>query len=644
MANLGRTFALAAALSLTALLPVRAPGAKVEPSPKPARDYSRFDKKLGGDQEILHALERLTYGPRPGDIAAVKKMGLKQWIDLQLHPDRIAGNPELEKHLLPLESLRLNQSDTAAQYPTPQIIRAVALGKQPLPEDPIAREAVENRVRRLDAKKEVPENEPLEPKVPLTSLLTPAQVKIVRTGSLEDRRVLLVSIPASKIDDVIIALNNGQRNQLLPSASPELRRKLMLANNPQQVVAADLAEGKLFRAIYSNRQLEEVLVDFWFNHFNVYLDKGNDRFMVPTYERESIRPYVLGRFRDLLEATATSPAMLFYLDNWQSVAAPVPPAANAKQAKQTKQAKQNTRGLNENYARELMELHTLGVDGGYTQQDIIEVARCFTGWTIAQPKDGGAFNYNDRNHDKGEKMVLGVTIPAGGGKEDGEKVLDILAHHPSTARFISRELAQRFVADDPPPLLIERMAQTFRDSDGDIRAVLTTLFTSKEFFSQGAYRAKVKSPFEMIVSAVRATGAKVDYAMPLANQISTWGEPLYRKLEPTGYSNVGSEWLNSAALIERMNFALQLGQNKMQGLQLDPKRFSPKPEVTAKLLLFTNPSGQTLGAIEKTLNEQKKKNPKQTPLQASKQAASQAASNPGLIAGLVIGSPDFQRR
>ncbi len=324
-----RPLALATLLSLTALLPARTPGAN--PDPKPNLNYGQFEKKLGGDQAILHALDRLTFGPRPGDVAVVKKMGVKKWIDLQLHPDQIPENRELDKHLQPLESLRMSQADTVAQYPTQQVIRAVALGKQPLPDDPVAREAVERQVRRLDAKLEVPDDKPLEPKVPLTALLTPAQVRIVRSGSLEDRRALLASIPASKIDDFVIALNNNLRNQLLPSASAELRRKLMLANNPQQVVAADLAEGKLFRAIYSNRQLEEVLVDFWFNHFNVFLDKGNDRFMVPTYERESIRPYVLGKFRDLLEATATSPAMLFYLDNWQSVA-PQQPNAKAKQA------------------------------------------------------------------------------------------------------------------------------------------------------------------------------------------------------------------------------------------------------------------------------------------------------------------------
>ncbi len=224
-----------------------------------------------------------------------------------------------------------------------------------------------------------------------------------------------------------------------------------------------------------------------------------------------------------------------------------------------------------------MELHTLGVDGGYTQKDIVEVARCFTGWTIRQPQWAAASISTTEMHDKGEKTVLGVTIPAGGGKEDGEKVLDILAQHPSTAKFISRELAQRFVADDPPPALVERMAKTFRDSDGDIRAVLNTLFTSPEFFSQGAYRAKVKTPFEMIVSAVRATGAQVENAAPLVSQIAALGEPLYRKLEPTGYSNAGEDWMNSAALLARMNFALQFAQNQMQGVTLDPESFPPSP-------------------------------------------------------------------
>ena len=410
------------------------------------------------------------------------------------------------------------------------------------------------------------------------------------------------------------------RQQVLATADPVARRKLVADRAPQQVLPYDLNEAKLYRAIYSNRQLEEQMADFWFNHFNVYLDKGADRILTSSYERDAIRPHVFGKFRDLLEATAESPAMLFYLDNWQNVS-PDREQAGRRFAKQ--KAKQ-ARGLNENYARELMELQTLGVDGGYTQKDVIEVARCFTGWTITQPNRGGEFTYNDRVHDKGEKIVLGVKIPAGGGKEDAEKVLDILARHPSTARFISTKLAQKFVADDPPPALIERMAKTFLDTDGDIRAVMAAMLDSKEFFSAGAFRAKVKTPLELIVSAVRATDAQVDFAIPLATQIAQLGEPLYRKIEPTGYSSANSEWVNSAALLARMNFALALADNRVPGSKVDASRFENNPAAVARQVLFHEPSQQTLSSIEKAL--------------------AQREPTPALVAGLVLGSPDFQRR
>jgi len=267
---------------------------------------------------------------------------------------------------------------------------------------------------------------------------------------------------------------------------------------------------------------------------------------------------VLGKFRELLEATAKSPAMLFYLDNWQSVGPP--PSQKGNQAR---------RGLNENYGRELLELHTLGVDGGYTQQDVTEVARCFTGWTINQPQRGGSFNFNARVHDPGEKTVLGLKIPAGGGIEDGEKVLDLVARHPSTAHFISRKLGMRFVADDPPASLVDRMAATYLKTDGDLLEVMKTMLSSKEFWSQGAYRSKMKSPLEMVASAVRAVHGDVDYASALANQVAQMGEPLYRKQEPTGYSNSGKEWINSAGLLARMNFAVNLADNKVPGVKVD---------------------------------------------------------------------------
>ena len=569
--------------------------------------------KLSQDDQVIHALNRLTFGPRPGDVETVRKMGVKKWIDLQLHPERMAENPELAQRLGPLESLRLSQADTERNYPNPQMIRAIAAGRQPMPEDPVTRAAVERVVRRFKVKKDTADNASLEPAVPLEQLLSREQIRTLRTGTLDQKRAVISAIPEDQMDDFAIALPAGLRLQLLPAVEPTLRRKLMLLTAPQQLVAFDLSEGKLYRAILSNRQLAEQLADFWYNHFNVFLDKGADRYLVPTYEREAIRPHVLGKFRDLLEATAKSPAMLFFLDNWESVAATAPQRGSTKRPQ---------RGLNENYARELMELHTLGVDGGYTQKDVTEVARCFTGWTIRPPREGGDFLYNERVHDKGEKTVLGVTIPAGGGKDDAEKVLDILARHPATARFISKKLAQRFVADDPPQKLIDKMAKTFRDKNGDIREVMKTMLTSDEFFSQAAYRAKVKTPFEMIVSAVRATGAQVDFAFPLANQIAQLGEPLYRKLEPTGYSDANSEWVNSAALLARMNFALSLAQNKVPGSKVDASLFSGAPADIARQVLFTDAKPETLAAIEKQ---------------------TQGSTNAPVV-GLMLGSPDFQRR
>jgi uncharacterized protein (DUF1800 family) len=611
-----KTLAISFAFLCAAGLPART-------TKKTQADYSQFQKKLTKDQQLLHALDRITYGPRPGDIEAVKKMGLQKWIDQQLHPERIPENPELVAKLEPLASLRMTQEEAVRTYPPPQLIKAVAAGKQPLPEDPVTRAAVERQIKRIKVKKDGTLDGEMQPAVSLEELLSRDQIKTLRNGTIEQKKDLLSIIPEDKLDDVVIAMPQPMRNQLLQAASAPLRRRLMLANQPIQVVNTDLFEGKLYRAILSTHQLEEQLVDFWYNHFNVDLNKGADRFMVTSYERDSIRPHVLGKFREILGATAASPAMLFYLDNWQSVAPDQTRRPNGKKP---------SRGLNENYARELMELHTLGVDGGYSQKDIIEVARCFTGWTIRNPQQGGSFQYNDRVHDKGEKTVLGVTIPAGGGKEDAEKVLDILAKHPSTARFVSTKLAKQFVADDPPPSLIDRMAKTFHDTDGDIRSVLKSMFDSKEFFSLGAYHAKVKSPLDMIVSAVRATGADVDFAFALSNQLQQLGQPLYRKQEPTGYSSANAEWVNSAALLARMNFAIALSNNKVPGVKIDSQRFNADPAKAARQMLFTDATAPTLASIRKMMAEKQDKPDKNAPTQSA------------LATGLVLGSPDFQRR
>lgn len=545
-------------------------------SPVPA---PRFDKRIRNENISLHILNRLTFGPRPGDIQAIERTGVKKWVEQQLNPDRIPEDPTLEARLKPLTTLTMSQKELAEQYPSPQLIRMIAERRLPLPSDPERRARIQRLVDRYEQRKKRDAGQP---------------------ASNEASPNTMTPRPFA----------GGRR--MFASAPVEKRREMLANIAPQQVLAHDLYEQKLYRAVYSNRQLQEVLTDFWFNHFNVFMDKGADRYLVTSYERDAIRPHVLGKFRDLLLATSQHPAMLFYLDNWQSVS---PDAGNGRSRR--------ARGLNENYARELLELHSLGVDGGYTQQDVINVARCFTGWTISEPFRNADFTFNSRVHDNDEKTVLGVRISSGGGKEDGLKVIDILARHPATARFISRKLAQRFVADDPPESLIKAMSETFRKSDGDIKAVMRTMLSSREFVSEAAYQAKVKSPFEMVVSALRATGADVTFAFGVATKVGELGQPLYRKQEPTGYSNKGTDWVNSAALLGRMNFALDLVQNKLPGVNVDMTRLGGDPYDVAKRILSYEASPQTRAAIQKGLAEQKE---------------------PSVIAGLVLGSPEFQRR
>jgi len=612
--RIARTAALFVLLAASGVLSARKP--PVDP---------RFAAKLSKDDQVLHALDRLTFGPRPGDEALLRRIGLKKWLDQQLHPERIRENPVLAEHLAPLDSIGMSSDELVLHYPNPQFARAVMNGKAQYPTDPLARLAVQNMIDRFQAKQGDDTAAAAvidEPNVErLRDILGDDGVRTLRNGTTDQKRAVLAGLSPETLRQIAQALPPRMRGGLLGIATPTVRRTLLAVNAPQQAVTADLIEARLYRAIYSNRQLEELLTDFWFNHFNVFLDKGGDRYLIGDYERDAIRPHVLGHFRDLLEATATSPAMLFYLDNWESQGTNSEAAVRARGKK---------RGLNENYGRELMELHTLGVDGGYTQQDVTEVARCFTGWTLKNPEQGGGFFYNDKWHDKGEKTVLGVRIPAGGGINDGERVLDIIAKSPATAHHISYQLAQKFVADNPPPSLVERMSKTFLKSNGDLRKVMKTMLESPEFWSAGAYRAKVKTPFEMVVSAVRATDADVSDAWALMNQLNRLGEPLYRKLEPTGYSNVNADWVSTASLLDRMNFALALARNNVAGVRIDPARFGPQsPDEIARELLARDASDQTRAAIDKAL----------AGLQQNKKPA-----DGQLIAGLVLGSPDFQRR
>ena len=485
------------------------------------------------EQTIIHVLNRVAFGPSTGDVEKVRQMGIADYIDQQLRPDRIPDGAMASK-LEGLRTVGLSSREIADRFERPMIEQRRGRGRQQPPTPPA----------------------------------------------------------------------DGQ------TPPPELSA----ARERVNALVVELSEQKILRAAYSERQLQEVLTDFWFNHFNVDARKGRDRFLLTEYERESIRPHVLGTFRDLLEATAKSPAMLFYLDNWMSVDPNSPrPGPNRRRTKAS-------RGLNENYARELMELHTLGVDGGYTQKDVVEVARAFTGWTIGTPRQGGGFRFEPRLHDEGEKLVLGHSLKAGGGIGDGEQVLDILARHPSTARLIATKLARRFVSDEPPPALVEEAAKRFRETGGDLRAVTRTILTSPELLSSQAHRAKIKTPLEFIVSAIRATGAEVSDARPLVGAMRQLGMPLYQCQPPTGYKDTADAWANTGALVNRMNVALALARNTLPGITLASRQWAEgNRDVFIAAMLGRDVSEATRATIAR------------------------ATTGPDVVA-LTLGSPEFQKR
>ncbi len=457
-------------------------------------------------------------------------------------------------------------------------------------------------------------------------------------------------------------MGGGKRN-LLSGPDPNAVPRIIAddSKKPQRVIE-ELSMAKVTRAIYSDRQLQQIMDDFWFNHFNVYAAKGEDKWYLTSYERDVIQPHTLGKFKDLVTATAKSPAMLFYLDNFLSAdpraaqrqAAlramrqnrggfnrPFPPRPQPQAGQQ--QAKKNTRGLNENYGRELMELHTLGVEGGYTQKDVTELARCFTGWTIDKPRQNPEFKFDEKLHDPDPKVVLNKKIHAGGMK-DGEQAIELLAKQPATAKFISTKLARRFVSDNPPAPLVARMAQTFQSSDGDIRAVMHTMIYSPEFWSREAYRAKIKTPFEVVVSAVRALGTDVDTPMPLVQWVGRIGEPLYQCQPPTGYADNAATWVNTGALLNRLNFSLTLAGNKVRGSRTDVGSLlgtdATEPKVALERAVQVFLGGQVGPTTVETLQKQLD----------SPQVLQAKLDDPikkvdlGVVTGLVLGAPEFQRR
>jgi uncharacterized protein (DUF1800 family) len=471
-------------------------------------------RELPADQQIIHALNRLTFGPRPGDVRKVREIGLDKWIDEQLRPERIDDSA--------LDGF-------VARYPT--------INKD---QNALLREYAEQQRERRQTRRQ------------------------------------------------------GSANDMSSADSAALRREMRQLGNSRREVVAQLQSSRVARAVASERQLQEVMTDFWLNHFSIFAQKGPPMpYYLADFDRSVVRPRALGKFRDLLGAVAESPAMLFYLDNARSMAdstrptlsasAPLrvlPPARNPaaamrraarrqQQMEQQQQAQRQRGGLNENYGRELLELHTLGVDGGYTQQDVINVARAFTGWTIRQPQQGGGFIFRPQVHDAGEKIVLGQKLRAGRGKEDAEDVLDILARSPVTARYISTKIARRLVSDAPPKALVDRAAATFLRTDGDIREVVRTIVTAPEFFSQQAFRSKVKSPFEVVVSAMRALDAQPDSTPRTAQLIAYLGQPIFGHQAPNGWPETGESWMNTGAILNRINFGMAVAAGRLPGVNMN---------------------------------------------------------------------------
>ena len=666
-----------------------------------AQQRATQTKALNDEQRILHVLNRLGFGARPGDVARVKAIGLDNYINQQLNPQKI-NDAVADAKIRDLSTLNMTTAQLYEKFPQPgQLLRQmerrgelpaelasardnrVKAGAGPLPGQPQAGEGMEMPGNTAEAKKDADASSDPNPR------------------------------------------DNQKYRQALRDYYQQHGLQL-----PQRI-SAELQASRILRAVYSERQLQEVMVDFWTNHFNVFAGKGADRWLLTAYDRDTIRPHTMGKFSDLLLATAQSPAMLFYLDNFQSVS-PNAPAAGAGQRLRNQQRggffgglmqrnrnpeggapqppanpQRQRRGINENYARELMELHTLGVDGGYTQKDVQEVARCFTGWTIFAPRGGGAaaqvmlngpraemlrenagtFFFNPRTHDDGEKIVLGHKIPAGGGVNDGLTVLDILAHSPATAKFVATKLVRHFVSDNPPPGLVNRVAATFTKTDGDIREVLRSIFFSPEFNSAGSYRAKIKRPFELTISAIRTLGGETTGGPQLHQWIARMGEPLYGFQTPNGYSDLAESWVNTGGLLERFNFGLMLASNRIPGTRVDLKQFVSsadgqslnKDQIMDRfldLIVAGDISTKTKAALLKQLDEQTTVvvpavSPKTTqssdsimnesnesiasmdrePLirqRGQRQQLARANANitdpMTRIVGLILGSPEFQRQ
>ena len=625
-----RTFHLTAFISALVLL--LQPTLGFVSAAHSAEGAGKKSATMSEDQRIAHILSRLTFGARPGDFEKVKAMGVDRFITEQLDPDSIDNITAIAK-LKKLPTLGMATPVIIEQYTPPKPVASPS----PSPAQPAekSKAAAQIAAEQMPAQKNLSDNMP--------ALMASESAKSVPDVMQKPGENTQTTNPAPPE----IKKENADRTTALPSAKPSPPPK-----NPQMVVT-ELQRAKLLRAVYSEQQLYELMVDFWENHFSIFANKDDDRYLLTSFDRDTIRPFAMGRFRDLLGVTAHSPAMLYYLDNWRS-SVPRPYAA-----KDGKPAGVDG-GFNENYARELMELHTLGVAGGYTQKDVQEVARCFSGWTILKPNEQGLFLYRPGFHDDGEKVVLGHRILSGGGMADGERVLDILAAHPATARFIATKLARRFISDNPPQSVIDRAAAVFLKTDGSLRETLRAIVTSPEFFAQSAYRAKMRSPFEYVCAAMRALNAETDGDRPVLDAVARMGQPVFGRITPDGFSDRAEQWLSSGAMVARLNFASALATGRIKGTKIDLGQLlsgidpEKRDEVISRLMRLTFASAATRAELEKILASPPPSGavigalPPPANLSANYTGNDKRAQSvPPYLTDLVtllIGSPEFQQR
>ena len=774
-------------LCFPAPLAVAQDAASNEQSAPPQKHRTSYAAKsepgqLEGDARILHALNRLTFGPRPGDLEAVRATGLDKWFDGQLHPENI-DETDLNARLAEYPAMQWSTQNLMFRMPSPAIIRQAADGKIEIPRGGTMHAVYENQIYRYQLRKaaqaekqtaanqgqnqaqgsdggaqgpgmnggaNTPEmggngnmegaaNSSASPSgnaganpnmdagagmapnasgtpnatVPQAgnqmtggsaagnsadgnsmaansadrNSMTPAtgqgadqaggrrvradlarpdranvdranadQALIANVLALqpEERVRRLQAMQPEEFESFIKSLKPGQRAALVAGLSPDLRESVEDLAAPEQTVVRELSAERLTRDIYSNAQLQEVMTDFWLNHFNVYLRKNEQMpYYLVSYERDTIRPHAMGKFEDLLEAVAHSPAMLIYLDNAQSIG---PDSLAAGRAKMVNARRPNAK-------RQAPE----GVNGGYTQADVTQVARVLTGWTVDRPQLGGEFQFNDNRHEPGTKKVMGAKIKDGG-ETEGRELLHMLAMRPATAEFISRKLVIRFVSDDPPQALVDRMAKAYMASGGDIPTVLKTLFRSPEFWAAGDDSAKVKTPLEYVVSAVRASNANVANFEPLVNALKQMGMPLYGCVPPVGYKWDEGDWVSTGALVDRMNFALSLAANRLPGItvgwapEMDMSTLDddapamqvvPTPETEeARLEQVLLPGGVSDATRTAALKEFEEQNGQSSLMATPVVAARRANRAPAdayeredqLLAGLLLGSPEFQRR